>query len=229
VAHLVILIGTGTSVGKTYVAERLLRAIGAGGLRGLGYKPVESGFSGGPDSDIAHLGRASTFHVKPRLASQTFKAPVSPNVAARLEGRQVDLDAVRKEVARGCASEADIFVIELPGGAFSPISDHACGADLARSLPEATTILVSVNRLGVLHDIGATTRACTAMDLSLRAIVLTSSLAQDQSADSNLSELRAITSTPVLPPFPRKPSDSPVAPQDPAVALLRLLRAEISG
>ncbi len=90
-ANVVVLIGTGTSVGKTHVAERLLRAAVATGRTGLGYKPLESGVSEGSRSDIERLERATTFHVKPSLQSSTFRAPVAPHVAARQENRTIDL------------------------------------------------------------------------------------------------------------------------------------------
>ena len=50
--------------------------------------------------------RASTFHVKPPLVSQTFTAPVSPHLAARREGRTLDLQLIEDEVRRACDSEA---------------------------------------------------------------------------------------------------------------------------
>ena len=111
----IVLIGTGTGVGKTHVAERILRALAAEGRQALGYKPVESGVvEGAPGTDAGRLGEASTFHVKPELARFTFRAPVSPHLAARQEGRSLDLDYILAEIARG-AAEAPLSSWSFPG------------------------------------------------------------------------------------------------------------------
>ena len=61
-AHPLVLIGTGTGVGKTYVAERLLRALAAEGRAALGYKPVESGVAQATGRD-GHLAPGSGIDV----------------------------------------------------------------------------------------------------------------------------------------------------------------------
>ena len=99
----------------------------------------------------------------------TFREPVSPHLAARIEARDdLTLDALR---ARGPPRVRErrirSFVVELPGGAFSPMTESVCCAEFARSLPGARTLLVAADRLGVLHDVGATTRACAALGLPL--------------------------------------------------------------
>jgi dethiobiotin synthetase len=221
--HLCVLIGTGTSVGKTHVAERLLRAVAYDGLTAVGYKPVESGVAEGVDTDIARLRRASTFHVKPELKSLTFTAPVSPHLAARLEHREIDLELIRAEVRRANASEAGVVLIELPGGAFSPITDALSCAQLARSLPGAHVVLVALNRLGVLHDVASTSRACAAAGLPLVGVVLNEAPAPDESSSTNADELRVVTSLPLLARLPRVAADLPVTEGDPVLILARRL------
>jgi dethiobiotin synthetase len=222
-AHPVILIGTGTSVGKTYVGERLLRAFAHRGVAAVGYKPVESGYKDGVDSDIARLERASSFHVKPSLRSWTYAAPLSPHLAARREGKSVPVDAIREEVQRGCASLASILVIELPGGAFSPFTDAICCADFARSLIGARTLLVASDRLGVLHDVTSTVRACAALGLPLAGIVLSAPQAPDESTGHNAEELRALTLVPILASLPRDEASGSVGDADPILRVADLL------
>ncbi|MGO8993692.1 MAG: dethiobiotin synthase [Polyangiaceae bacterium] len=220
----VVLIGTGTSVGKTYVGERLLRAVAAEGHTALGYKPIESGVSeGSDDTDIARLARASTFHVKPALMSMTFREPVSPHLAARIEAREISLDALREEIRRACASAASLVVVELPGGAFSPMTESVCCAEFARSLPGARTLLVAADRLGVLHDIGATTRACAALGLPLLGIVLSAPAFADAATGHNALELPCVTRVPLLASLPRIPAESTLHDADPLRKISREL------
>jgi len=215
--HLV-LIGPGTSVGKTYVAERLLRALAKQGHHSVGYKPVESGFAPGEGSDIARLAGASTFHVKPPLASQTLSAPVSPHLAARLEGRTLDLDEIREEIRRACASAARVVLVELPGGAFSPLTEAACCADFARSLAGVRTLLVAADHLGVLHEIGSTTRACAAIGLPVDGVILSAPEVADSATGHNAVELRHVTSSSLVAALPRVPVASPLLDADPVCA-----------
>ncbi len=71
----VVLLGTGTGVGKTTAACSLCRAVAAKNMAVLGLKPVESGFaptpSGAPaEGSDAALFESSVFHVQhPRAAS----------------------------------------------------------------------------------------------------------------------------------------------------------------
>ena len=122
----IVLIGTGTSVGKTHVAERLLRAFGAEGRKAYGYKPIESGVDGSTDSDSERLARASTFHVKHEPARTVFRAPVSPHLAARAEGVPQGAFQVGEVVVRGEAPEA-----EHPGGKIDAVQQCALRVQLA--------------------------------------------------------------------------------------------------
>jgi dethiobiotin synthetase len=221
-ARPVFLIGTGTSVGKTYVAERTLRALGATGRKVVGYKPVESGVLGDSlQTDIRLLATASTFHVKPDLLTYTFAAPISPHLAARREGRTVDPGRLRSEVLRA-SQAAEALLVELPGGAFSPLTDELTGADFVRGIPSARTILVAPDRLGVLHDITATILACGAIGLPLEGIVLNAPAAPDESTGSNADCVRALTGIPLLCEVPRGARDAVVGTDDPIRALLSL-------
>ncbi len=61
---LVVVVGTGTDVGKTHVATAVLRAWGVH-AKTIGYKPVETGVGpSGVGEDARSLAEASTFHVK---------------------------------------------------------------------------------------------------------------------------------------------------------------------
>lgn len=150
--------GTGTGVGKTTVSATILRArIGS-----RGYKPVETG----GDEDGRALAAASGADAGPTLV---LRAPLAPNVAARLEGATVDPAALLAE-ARRRATQTDLLVVETPGGLFSPMTDSSSNADWLTELAPDRVILVATNRLGVLHDVEACRRACP---LPIDLVVLT--------------------------------------------------------
>jgi dethiobiotin synthetase len=118
--------GTGTDVGKTYVARLLCRQYGYKAI-----KPVSSG--SGDDCEL--LG------CKPKWL---FKAPVSPNIAAAREGLVVDFN----ELVQYCQnSGADI--IEGAGGVMTPLTANKTNLDLIKAL-NLPAILVTTNHLGCI-------------------------------------------------------------------------------
>ena len=203
-ARLVVLTGTGTGIGKTHFGEALLRAAGQAGLRAAGLKPVESGVGEGT-TDAARLAAASTFHVKHE--GLAFALPVSPHLAARAAGVALDLGPLVAWIGRVRAG-ADLVLVELPGGLFSPLVAPPDGAllvnaDLAARLAPDAVALYAPDRLGVLHDVGAATRAAAGVPLRIDLVVLGAPEVPDASTGTNAGELRAIVAPPVLGPVPR--------------------------
>jgi dethiobiotin synthetase len=220
----IVLIGTGTSVGKTHTAERLLRAFAALGASALGYKPVESGIRGDePDSDFARLEAASSFHVKQTLR-YALAEPISPHLAARAAGVRLDVDRILAEVDR-LVRVTDILLVELPGGAFSPFTDDLAAIDLARKIPHALLVLVAPDRLGVLHDLGACARAAASAGAPIHGIILNAPSTDDASTGRNAAEVPLVTRVPVLASLPRSVPRAAIENDDPVLPLARQLLA----
>ena len=117
----------------------------------------------------------------------------------------IDLQATIDWVRR--ASEgADGVLVELPGGLFSPLGPTSTNADLAVALPPDAVFLVAPDRLGVLHDVGATVRAAHAERIAIRALVLVATATLDASSTTNAAELALVTRETILGPVPRAPS-----------------------
>jgi dethiobiotin synthetase len=186
--RVVLVAGTGTGIGKTHFSQALLRALAARGLRTAGLKPIESGVSEGVESDAARLDADATFHVK--RSCYSFPAPLSPHLAAR----EAQAPPIRFEVILGFVHAArtavDVALVELPGGLFTPVTDVLVNADLARELAPATALLIAPDRLGVLHDVLATTRAARTVPVRLDGVVLIAPEVPDPSTGRNAPELR---------------------------------------
>jgi 8-amino-7-oxononanoate synthase len=199
--RLVIVAGTGTSIGKTHACEALVRAWRAMAPDEtiVAIKPVESGVADPERSDTAVLSAASSFHVKPLYR---LRAPLSPHLAARDEGVDIRLDAIA-----GLVDDARVaahgVVVELPGGLFTPIAEGVCNADLVRRLAPDELLLVAPDRLGVLHDVGATARAAIAASVHIRGVILVAPPEDDPSTGRNAAELPAAAGLVVLARLPR--------------------------
>lgn len=200
--RLVVVSGTGTGIGKTHFAEALLLALRALDARVAGLKPIETGLGEGGVSDAQRLDRASTFHVK--QIGYTFSEPVSPHLAARREGRPIEVDVIVRMVD-AVRRETDLTLVELPGGLFSPLGDDFLNANMALALRADDVLLVAPDRLGVLHEVIASTRAATSVPLRLDGLVLATPAAPDGSTGDNAAELGRLCEVPVLAVIPRAP------------------------
>lgn len=180
----IVVLGTGTGVGKSYVAVAVARALhGSGTVRGL--KPVESGCD--PlAADAAALAEASNVRTPPKPAL-ALRAPVSPHLAARMEGQRIELATLVAWV--DAFERTDFIVIESAGGAFSPLNDDQCNADLAERLAPDAVLLVAPDRLGVLHDVRACSLALERYALPPPTVVLSAPAAPDPSTGTNAREL----------------------------------------
>jgi dethiobiotin synthetase len=203
--RLIVIAGTGTSIGKTHFAEALLRAWTAGRprTRVAGIKPIESGLAGGTVSDAARLAAVSTFHVK--QFGYTLSAPLSPHLAARDEGIEIRIPPILDAV-RNAVEQADGVVVELAGGLFTPLAPDVCNAHLAVALAPETLLLVAPDRLGVLHDVAAATRAASTLPLRIDGLVMVAPEHRDPSTGRNAQEAARVSGVPVVAVVPRASS-----------------------
>lgn len=205
----VILLGTGTGIGKTYVATQLVQAWRRMGIRTLALKPVESGVPAGtwldPTTDAGRLKAEADGGAPPLYA---FPDPVSPHLAAQGAGMRIDLRAIGEWVRQreneffGLSSDSPggITLIESAGGTFSPLNEDAVNFDLALYLQPALTVLVAPDSLGVLHDVGASLRAMSYSPPTL--VALSAARPPDESTGRNATELERVV-------FPRLGNAAP--------------------
>lgn len=146
--ELVVVVATGTEVGKTHVSESVLRSLRLSGRVCIGLKPVESGVDGSSRTDWERLGQGAGRSVAPMLS---FEEPVSPHLAARDAGVEIKVREVLDWVQR---SREDVTLVETAGGLLSPLSQQATNLDLCSALRPRRVLLVARNRLGALHDVG---------------------------------------------------------------------------
>ncbi len=195
----VVVIGSGTEIGKTWCTAALGADLRRRGIPVACVKLVESGVSDPSLSDVQKL-RASSSIELPDRARYAFPDPVSPHLAARRAGVSIALGDLVTEVARveaqlqaaqppGAALPYAACIIETAGGVFSPLSPSATNFDLARALDPALWLLVLPDRLGVLHDATATLLAMTHQGRRPDACLLNPVGAPDASTGTNAEEL----------------------------------------
>jgi dethiobiotin synthetase len=147
--------GTGTDVGKTYVAASLIRHLRRMGRNVDALKPVVSGFdpalpaSSDPGVLLKALGLAITPQEIERIAPWRYRAALSPDLAAKAEGQNIDVDAVVTFCRTAIDRRRDILLIEGAGGIMVPLDDRRTMLDLMMAL-QVPLILVAGSYLGTI-------------------------------------------------------------------------------
>jgi len=147
--------GTGTDIGKTWLACALLRHWRAAGMQPAAFKPVLSGFdplqpqASDAGALLAALGREVSQAELDAVAPWRFAAPLSPDMAAVLEGRAIEFDELVAFTRRVAGVEASPCLVEGVGGVMAPLDARHTVRDwlAASGLP---CVLVTGSYLGSL-------------------------------------------------------------------------------
>ena len=199
----VFITGTGTGVGKTFVSAGLI-----GYFRGLGQpvaalKPLVSGFdpAAPAGSDPAVLLEALGREINPeelkRVSPWRFRAPLSPDMAARAEDRAIDLQAVADFCRAAIAGNDGALLIEGIGGIMVPLDARHTVLDLMRLL-NLPVVLVAGSYLGTLSHVLSAQDVILRHARDLRAIVVSESEDAPVPLDATLATLANFAKAPLL-------------------------------
>jgi dethiobiotin synthetase len=149
--------GTGTEVGKTWVATRLAAALRECGWRIVARKPVQSFDPREPGPTDAEQLAGATGETPEQVCPRTrwYETPMAPPMAAAALGRPtfVLADLLRELDASWLRPAADLGLIELAGGPRSPLADDGDGVQLTRALEPAFLVLVADAGLGTINAV----------------------------------------------------------------------------
>ncbi len=143
---------TGTEIGKTFVTAGLLRYLRENGKPAAGLKPVVSGYENPAGSDPALLleamGEAVSDESVARISPWRFKAPLSPDMAAMREEREIEFDKLTA-FCRERAAQPGTLLIEGVGGVMVPLDTRHTVLDWMVALG-CPAVLVAGSYLGSL-------------------------------------------------------------------------------
>jgi dethiobiotin synthetase len=199
--------GTGTGVGKTWVARAIVAAWGRRGLRVAALKPVETGvpFANGipAPADALALARAAGAPPDVRdLCRVALPDPVSPHLAAARAGTRIDIDELAAFV-RERSVGFDAVIVEGAGGLLAPLSGEALQADFAARLGWPL-LVVAPNVLGGINHALLTIEAAVRRGVPLAGVVLNRTAAADF---GNAAAIARHGRVPVLGELPDAPDD----------------------
>lgn len=152
--RLIVVTGTGTEVGKTWVAARLLRELRAEGHDVAARKPVQSFDPDDPFTDAHLLGDAtgeSATDVCPR--HRWLPIPMAPPMAADALGRPPFTVADLAAEIIWPVPGPDIAMVECVGGVRSPHASDGDAITLIEELQPDLVLLVADAGLGTVNAV----------------------------------------------------------------------------
>ena len=145
--------GIDTDIGKTVATGMLAKQLLQQGKSVITQKPVQTGCQNIADDIAVHrniMGIPMQEADKQRLTMpEIFSYPASPHLAARLDGRALDLDKIRTATQQ-LAAQYEIVLVEGAGGLMVPLTENLLTIDYIRQ-QGYPVILVTSGWLGSIN------------------------------------------------------------------------------
>jgi dethiobiotin synthetase len=199
--------GTSTGVGKTFVTAGLARAANDNGDEVGVMKPVETGCA----EEAGELIPKDALQLKEAALSPApldtinpyrFRAPVAPNLAARIEGVAIDPGVIKARY-EDISEDKDIVLVEGAGGLLVPVAEDMTMADLALLLG-LPLLVVADSCLGVINHASLTVECAQKRGIEVEGIILNNTTPPADALDRcyNRMEIERATGVPVFGEIP---------------------------
>ncbi|MDY6822950.1 MAG: dethiobiotin synthase [Thermodesulfobacteriota bacterium] len=186
--------GTDTGVGKTVVAAILLR-----GLRGVYWKPVQSGVAPMTDTqwvrDITGLDDSHFIS-----ESYVLNTPASPHLSAAMDGVRINMD----EISMPAVGDTPL-IIEGAGGVLVPLNTDRFIADLIKGL-DVPALVVAPSGLGMINHTLLTLDQLRSRDIPVLGVVM-----NGEPHEANKKAVEHYGRVPVIAEIPPLPEMTPAA------------------
>ena len=165
--------GIDTDAGKTYATAWLASRIEAENRSVVTQKFIQTGCTDTSEDIEAHRRLCGKAPLPQDLDGTTapiiFSYPASAQLAARIDGKEIDLSLIDKATER-LASAYDCVLIEGAGGLMVPITDDFTSIDYVatRRLP---LVLVNSGRLGSINHTLLSLEAISRRNIELAAVI----------------------------------------------------------
>jgi dethiobiotin synthetase len=187
--------GTGTDVGKTFVTTGLIRHLRTTGRPVEALKPVVSGFD--PDAPatsdpgllLAALDRALTQAEIDRISPWRFRAPLSPDLAAAREGRNLDYKRLVEFSRQAILAAKDVLLVEGIGGIMVPLDDRHTVLDWMTVL-RIPVILVAGSYLGTISHTLTALHVLAQRNVEVSSIVVSESQGSSTPLPDTIATIR---------------------------------------
>lgn len=197
--------GTGTDLGKTYIAGLIVKKLVDAKQSAAYYKAAMSGNDRRADGSLI-LGDA-LFVQKTAGISQpleemcpyVYEHAYSPHLASRIEGHPVQMDVVKAGYYKVC-SAYDFVTMEGSGGILCPICFDEAKIQLEDVIRELhlPSILIADAGLGTINSVVLTVEYMKAKNLPVKGIIYNHYHGNDVMEDDNIFMCEYMTGLPTL-------------------------------
>ena len=197
--------GTGTDVGKTYIAGLLLKKLSDSGLACAYYKAAMSGNRrdrGGaliPGDAVCVRNVSRIAQPLEEMCPYVYETAVSPHLASKLEGGPIDMKKVREGYLR-LAARYEYIVAEGSGGIVCPLrydQKKLFLEDVIKALG-LPTLLVADAGLGTINGTVLTVEFMKSRGIPVKGIILNRFHEGNVMEEDNKIMCEALTGVPVI-------------------------------
>lgn len=219
----IFLTGTGTDIGKTYIAGLITKKLQETGMHPAYYKAA---MSGNDKRDDGSLIPGDALHVKTasgipqpleEMCPYVYERAYSPHLASRIEGGLVDMERVRAGFEDVCENY-DLVTVEGSGGILCPIRFEPNGPkilleDIVREL-ELSSLLVADAGLGTINNVVLTAEYMKHRNLPIKGIIFNNWHPGNVMEEDNRYMCEALTGIKVIACVPWGADDLDIAAAD---------------
>lgn len=187
--------GTATDVGKTYISALILKQLRSQGLNAGYFKAASSGGL----ADAEEVCRICELSDSPAsLVPYVYQTPVSPHLAAQLEGNPLNLQSVKKHLN---SLPYDFIVAEGAGGLVCPLryddKRQIMLIDIIK-LTRFPLLIVANSGLGAINAAVLTATYASAQKIPIKGFVLNRFVRGNFMHEDNKNMIESLTGLPVL-------------------------------
>ncbi len=138
-----------------------------------------------------------------RISPWRFRAPLSPDLAARREGRSIDVDTVVSFCQRMIDECRGVLLIEGAGGIMVPLDEHRTILDVMMAL-QLPLILVTGSYLGTISHTLTALDSLYRRDMNVLAIVVSETPGSTVPLDDTVATIARFADPVIAVPRPRR-------------------------
>lgn len=197
--------GTGTDLGKTYIAGLIVKKLADAKQSAAYYKAAMSGNDRRADGSLipgdALFVQKTTGISQPleEMCPYVYEHAYSPHLASRIEGHPVQMDVVKAGYYKVC-SAYDFVTMEGSGGILCPICFDEAKIQLEDVIKELhlPSILIADAGLGTINSVVLTVEYMKAKNLPVKGIIYNHYHGNDVMEDDNIFMCEYMTGLPTL-------------------------------
>ena len=197
--------GTGTDLGKTYIAGLIVKKLADAKQSAAYYKAAMSGNDRRADGSLipgdALFVQKTTGISQPleEMCPYVYEHAYSPHLASRIEGHPVQMDVVKAGYYKVC-SAYDFVTMEGSGGILCPICFDEAKIQLEDVIRELhlPSILIADAGLGTINSVVLTVEYMKAKNLPVKGIIYNHYHGNDVMEDDNIFMCEYMTGLPTL-------------------------------